>query len=180
MNPKKRLILILCGLLMFSGKAVQGEKMEVLTFEPNLLKTIAATSQISPYYPPPTLSFTPIGRPQIKDSILSLEGTLINRSQQPEQIIVFPVGGVTPFYAEFSPRQEIIRKPFSPPRPPSPPPPMMLAVPAMTRMTFRYEIDLNRYEMNNRSEVRLSWSFQFWRNDLRGEFEIKLPQRSGL
>jgi len=114
-----------------------------------------------------------------ESSKLLLQGHLINLTQNDITIIVFPVGGVNPFYFTFLPDTKIVEKQFEgPPQPQQvPPPPRELIIPALTKMEFSSEINLENFNYEGAPTVKVEWTFHYWQDPLKGVISVVLPAR---
>ncbi len=108
-----------------------------------------------------------------------LVARLFNRSHREQEIIVFPVNGRNPFYAELQPSEQL--KPLLPkngeiPLPTQiPPPPMKIKMPAKSIVLFRSTIDLSKWQYSDEIVAKIKWSFNFWNEPKpQGILKIKL------
>ncbi|MGZ3451966.1 MAG: hypothetical protein ACXVEF_20315 [Polyangiales bacterium] len=97
---------------------------------------------------------------------IELEGVLINQSEEPTEVIVFPA------YLSLVARGLAHR-----PRPPQvPPPPTRFVIEARERISFRSMLLFQDYFLTPGQRVEIEWSFTYWNEPLpRGTFEIVVP-----
>jgi len=152
--------------------------MDTVYFEPAMLTALHRSTEVPKFEAPPTLSFRLLGEPTIEDRRLSLAAALDNVASTGTDIVVFPIGGVEPFYLELVADGNVTRvQPTGPVRPAAPPPPMALTVPPRSTLRFLAVQSLVDYRYEGSPTVRLRWSFQYWLNPLSGEVSVVLPSR---
>ncbi len=52
---------------------------------------------------------------------------------------------------------------------------MELIVPALTKMEFSSEINLQNFEYKGTPIIKVEWSFHYWQNPINGVLSVVLP-----
>lgn len=132
------------------------------------------------FHRPQDLKFEIIDSVKSESLKLVLWGRLINATNKNITIIVFPVGRDNPFYFTFLPDKKIMAKAAQgPPLPQQvPPPPTEVIIPALTKMEFSYEINLDNYNYEGAAKVKVEWTFHYWNDPLKGVLKVVLPIRN--
>jgi len=130
----------------------------------------------SNFHPSESLIFTVNDSVTIEREKLMLSGKLTNPTSESIGIIVW----LTPFYMNFKPGQNIIRKPHKGlPLPQQvPPPPAEFIVPAMTQVNFITEISLGHFVYSGTPTAEVEWTFHYWNNPITGILSVVLPSRA--
>jgi hypothetical protein len=100
------------------------------------------------------------GKPVIERGYVRLSGWLINASDAPQRIVIFPIGsdGFVLQSVNGAPKQR-----SGPPLPPPAPlPPMSLVLPPQSRFHVETSFNLSEWEWDIGKPHEMEWSFQFW------------------
>ena len=100
------------------------------------------------------------GKPVIERGYIRLSGWLINASDAPQRIVIFPIGsdGFVLQSVNGVPKQR-----SGPPLPPPAPlPPMSLVLPPQSRFHVETTFNLSEWEWDIGKPHEMEWSFQFW------------------
>jgi hypothetical protein len=101
---------------------------------------------------------------QVNGDQVLVAGWLFNRSLEPQQVVLFPVG---PLGLVVQPAPgtatRLPPRPGEPPRMmPAPPPPEFLVLPAQSRVRVQAGLSLADYSWDAAKPRELEWSYQFW------------------
>jgi len=130
------------------------------------------------FKPSNNLSFEITDGVKIGKKQIILTGNLSNKSNNPEEIIVFPTGNLG-FYASIM-EDKNIRYVGSKCLPQEPPPPTEVRIPANSLVKYEYAIDLADFEYSGTPKVRIAWSFNYWNEPRpKGLIRFRLPKRTG-
>lgn len=156
-----------------------GVEMNIRKFFDKDLGRQVSYEEANKFQRPEDLKFEVDDSVKMESSKLFMQGHLINSTPKNIAIIVFPVGAVNPFYLKFLANNKIIEKtPEGPPLPQQvPPPPREIIIPALTKMEFSSEINLENFNYKGTPTVKVEWSFHYWQDALKGVLAVVLPAR---
>jgi hypothetical protein len=111
---------------------------------------------------PALLTFALDGEPTRQGDQVRLAGWLTNASDEPQLVILFPIGAHG-FIVEPAPGTATrLPRPGPPMPPPAPLPPERFTMPAQSRVRFETGLMLLDYTWDAGKPRELWWSFQFW------------------
>ncbi len=167
------------AILLYLFSCVYGEEMNTRVYSHKDLGRQVPYEEAEKFQRSQDLKFEENDSIQVESSKLVLQGHLINPTHKNITIIVFPVGNVNPFYFTFLPDKKITEKIYEGPHPPQqvPPPHREIIIPALTKMEFSSEINLNNFNYEGAPTVKIEWLFHYWHDPLKGVLEVVLPSR---
>ena len=103
-----------------------------------------------------------------------VSGWLINRSDEPQTVVIFPIGYFGLVALPALGVAEKLPVPGPPMPPPAPLPPMSLTMPEHSRLHLENTMVLDSWRWNAGNAREIEWSFQFW-NEPKPNGKVLIP-----